>query len=150
MSVQQVAAQATFPLRQQVLRPHESDELGGLDSAGGDGVHFAVVDEDRVIGTGSVRPEAPTWSGIEGPSWRLRGMATDPERRSQGVGGAILETVIEYVRTNGGGLLWCNARQPAIKFYERAGFVTCGEGWDEPIIGPHVAMQLIVDPAPVA
>jgi hypothetical protein len=32
-----------------------------------------------------------------------------------------------------------------VSFYERAGFVTRGEGWVDPIIGPHVAMELMVE-----
>jgi len=44
------------------------------------------------------------------------------------------------VSSRGGGLLWCNARVPAVAFYERAGFEVRGEPWDEPHIGPHVAM----------
>ena len=41
----------------------------------------------------------------------------------------------------GGELVWCNARTPARRFYERAGFVAHGDEWDEPEIGPHVAMS---------
>jgi hypothetical protein len=37
-------------------------------------------------------------------------------------------------------LLWCNARTPARRCYERAGLQTRGEPWDDPEIGPHVAM----------
>jgi hypothetical protein len=36
--------------------------------------------------------------------------------------------------------LWCNARLAAVGFYERAGMVTTGEIWEEPVIGPHIAM----------
>jgi predicted GNAT family N-acyltransferase len=48
------------------------------------------------------------------------------------------------VRERGGGLLWCNARVPAVAFYERAGFNTRGEVWNDPQIGPHIAMELLV------
>jgi GNAT superfamily N-acetyltransferase len=72
-------------------------------------------------------------------------MATADDRRHEGVGTAVLEAVIEHVRRNGGGLLWCNARMPAVPFYERAGFTTRGDSWDVPVIGPHIAMELHVD-----
>jgi GNAT superfamily N-acetyltransferase len=71
-------------------------------------------------------------------------MATAEDRRNEGVGTAVLEAVIEHVRRHGGGLLWCNARTPAVSFYERAEFATRGERWDDPILGPHIAMELHV------
>ena len=74
-------------------------------------------------------------------------MATADDRRNEGIGAAVLEAVIEHVRRSGGGLVWCNARTPALTFYERAGFTTRGEGWVDPKIGPHIAMELFVDPA---
>jgi GNAT superfamily N-acetyltransferase len=71
-------------------------------------------------------------------------MATAEDRRREGVGAAVLAAVIEHVARNGGGLLWCNARAPAVSFYEKAGFTTRGEPWDDPVIGPHIAMELFV------
>ena len=47
---------------------------------------------------------------------------------------------------SGGGLLWCNARLAAVGFYERAGMVTTGDVWEEPVIGPHIAMFVEVRP----
>jgi len=74
-------------------------------------------------------------------------MATAPEWRRRGVGSALLAAVIDHVATNGGGLLWCNARLGALGFYERAGFQARGDAWEEPVIGPHVAMWRFVAPA---
>jgi len=48
--------------------------------------------------------------------------------------------VLDHVADRGGTLVWCNARVPARRFYERAGFTVHGDEWDEPGIGPHVAM----------
>jgi GNAT superfamily N-acetyltransferase len=72
-------------------------------------------------------------------------MATAEDRRNEGVGAAVLQAVIEHVRQRGGGLLWCNARMPAVAFYQKAGFRTRGESWTDPVIGPHVAMELHVE-----
>lgn len=49
-----------------------------------------------------------------------------------------------HVEARGGGLLWCNARLTAVGFYQRGGFETLGEPWEEPLIGPHVAMWKLV------
>jgi GNAT superfamily N-acetyltransferase len=67
-------------------------------------------------------------------------MATAPEWRGTGVGSALVGAVFDHVAAGGGGLLWCNARLAAVGFYERAGMVTTGDVWEEPVIGPHIAM----------
>ncbi len=142
-SIRRVPASETFPLRRQVLRPHQStDELSSA------GVHFAAFHGAEVIGTAIVIQEASPWDpDLDGaPGWRLRGMATAEEWRNQGVGGALLQAVIAHVGDHGGGLLWCHARMAAVAFYQRNGFATRGEPWVEPIIGPHIAMAMRVAP----
>ncbi len=135
-AVRLVEAEQTRPLRQRVLRP------GGPtiqdDPAA---VHFAAVDADVVVATGVLLAEPPPFA-YAGAAWQLRGMATDPGRRGQGLGSAVLTAVILHVQTAGGGLLWCNARTPAQPFYERAGLHSWGQGWDDPAIGPHIVMQV--------
>lgn len=134
-----VTAAETADLRREVLR-------GGRPVAlPGDGdptaVHVGAYDGDRLVGTGNVRREPAPWAP-EDDAWRLRGMATAPDRRSAGVGAAVLDALVRHCREQGGGQLWCNARTPAQRFYERAGFVVVGEPWDDPEIGPHVRMVL--------
>jgi GNAT superfamily N-acetyltransferase len=107
-----------------------------------DTAHFCAFDgTDRLVGTGSVRREPPEWEPTSARAWRLRGMATEPDARSMGVGTAVLTAVIDHVAGAGGGLLWCHARTPAVEFYRRGGLVTRGEAWLDPVIGPHIAMS---------
>lgn len=142
MEVRRVDVETTLPLRRQVLRPHQTlDELRLAGDDDPDTGHFAAVDGEGVVrGTASVRREAPPWAPEQRDAWRLRGMATAEGYRSRGVGAAVLDAVIDHVAGRGGGLLWCSARLPAVEFYRRAGFETTGEEWEEPIIGPHIAM----------
>ena len=146
ITVERVPVEVTLPLRQRVLRPHETlDQLRLAGDDDPDTGHFAAIDGGgTVIGTASVRREAPPWAPEETGAWRLRGMATAEGHRSRGVGARVLQAVIDHVSGHGGGLLWCNARLPAVAFYRRAGFETRGEPWDEPHIGPHVAMTRAV------
>jgi GNAT superfamily N-acetyltransferase len=147
--VERVGVAMTLPLRQRVLRPHQTlQQLANPGDDDPDTGHFAALVDGEVIGTASVRREAPSWAPHNRAAWRLRGMATAEGWRNQGVGAAVLAVVIEHVRHEGGGLLWCNARTPALSFYLRAGFVTRGESWVDPLIGPHVAMERTVDAAP--
>jgi predicted GNAT family N-acyltransferase len=74
-------------------------------------------------------------------------MATAAGLRGRGIGAALLRQAIEHVAGQGGGVLWCQARVPARRFYERAGFSATGPEWDEPHLGPHVVMWREVAPA---
>ncbi|HUS62156.1 MAG TPA: GNAT family N-acetyltransferase [Acidimicrobiales bacterium] len=149
VEIRRVPASETFALRHRVLRPHVTiDEvaLPGDDDA--DTGHFAAYDESgNVIGTATVRRESPPEEWGEPEGWRLRGMATEESLRGQGIGAAVLGAAIAHVAEHGGGLFWCNARMSALTFYERAGFVTRGEMWVDPDIGPHIRMWRRVDPA---
>ncbi len=140
--VEAVPAAVTFPLRQQVLRPHESIDQQALPGdEDPDTRHVAArTGRGQVVGTAVVRLEAPPWQPGAVGSWRLRGMATHENVRGRGVGTRVLDAVLAHVASHGGGLLWCNARVPAKAFYERAGFIMRGEPWIDPEIGPHVAM----------
>jgi GNAT superfamily N-acetyltransferase len=147
--VEVVAAAVTFPLRQQVLRPHQPMEelaLPGDDDP--DALHVAARTVDsNVVGTASVRREPPPWEPARSDGWRLRGMATTEELRGRGIGGRMLDVVLAHVAAHGGGLLWCNARVPAEPFYARAGLASRGDPWIDPDLGPHVAMWCWVAPA---
>lgn len=136
--LREVTAVDTAALRRQVLRGGRPVPLPG---DGDPAFHLGLYDGDVLVGTGNVRREPAPWAP-EDPAWRLRGMATAPDRRSQGVGATILEGLTAHCRAEGGGLLWCHARTPAQRFYERAGFVPIGEPWVDPEIGPHVRMWI--------
>ena len=134
--VEPISIPDTRPLRHAVLRPHQSIEaiiehelphafaVGGFD------------DDRRLIAVGFVSPEG-------GPgAWRVRGMATEPESRGQGAGGAVLAALVEHARANGADRVWCNARIAARTLYERGGFRVTSEEFDVPEIGPHYVMEL--------
>jgi len=146
VSVVEVDAVATYRLRQRILRPHQTlSEVAFENDSAPDSVHFAVTDAAGPIGVASLLAEpAPTG---EGPAWRLRGMAVEPGHRGRGVGSALFRAVEGHVAERGGGVLWCAARLSAEEFYLRQGMVRLGEEWDEPFIGPHVAMVLRVPAA---
>jgi GNAT superfamily N-acetyltransferase len=133
-------------LRQAVLRPHQTLEEVRWETDGHESAeHFCADDGDSaVVCVASVCRSAPPWQQGAPNSWRLRGMATAPLWRGKGAGSAVLKAVVAHVAAAGGGLLWCNARLGAVKFYERAGMVTRGEQWEEPFIGPHIAMYIMV------
>ncbi|MET0293087.1 MAG: GNAT family N-acetyltransferase [Steroidobacteraceae bacterium] len=139
--IARVTAAEVRPLRSEVLRPGTPPEklvYDGDDAA--DALHVGARSADGVIqGIASLcRESAP---GRSETAWRLRGMATRPERRGTGLGRRLLQACFRHVRSEGGALLWCNARVGAVGFYERLGLKREGEVFDVPDVGPHYVMS---------
>jgi predicted GNAT family N-acyltransferase len=139
-----VAPEVVRPLRQKVLRPHQTiakQVYAGDDAPGA--AHFAAFDDDgRVVGIASITPE-PYPRDHDGASgaFRIRGMATDPDAgRGLGAGAQLLTACLDHARDRGGRRVWCNARTPARGFYERAGFTAVGDEFTLTGIGPHFLM----------
>jgi GNAT superfamily N-acetyltransferase len=134
---------ATRRLRRAVLRPGlaPSQPMPGDDVPSA--VHIGVTDVDgAVVGTCFVFPEPCPWRPDELPSWHLRQMASAPDRRGQGIGALVLAGAVDYVRSRRARLLWCNARETAVGFYARYGFVGHGELFldtEHPV--PHLQMS---------
>jgi GNAT superfamily N-acetyltransferase len=100
-----VPAAATYELRQRLLRPHQTvEELQRRDDAGAE-YFAALTDDDTVIATASVRRESCPWQPQRTDSWRLRGMATEPAFRGQGLGRQVLDAALAHIALSGGGLV---------------------------------------------
>lgn len=139
--VEVVDQDRTRELRRSVLRP----ELAPGDALPGDelatAVHLAAVDEDGgVLCTCFVYPDPAPWLPDRAGAWHLRQMATDPARRGQGLGGAVLDFAVEHVRSADAGLLWCAARVRASDFYRRHGFAGHGARYVDERGEPHLSM----------
>ncbi|HZL38416.1 MAG TPA: GNAT family N-acetyltransferase [Tepidisphaeraceae bacterium] len=76
------------------------------------------------------------------PALQLRGMATAPDFRRKGLGRALLDLAERDVLQDKSAprVLWCNARVPAIGFYELLGWRVVSERFEIPTAGPHVRM----------
>jgi predicted N-acetyltransferase YhbS len=145
VTVDEVAADVTYPLRGAILRPD-----GGAVTWAGDEdpatLHLAARTDDRVVGVVRLSPAAcPWWPEARAP-WQLRGMATDPAVRGAGAGRALVTDALARLRARGADLVWCDARVGAAGFYERMGFTVVTEPYDKPSIGPHVGMLLELPP----
>lgn len=131
MDVVEVQPEATHDLRRRVLRAHDpSLPVENPQDLAPGAFHLAVVDDDgTVVGIGSFSPQPFPADGRA--AVRLRGMAVEPARRSEGIGGLLLQAAFDRLRHEGVRTLWANARMPALAFYERHGFTAVGEPFDE-------------------
>ncbi len=155
-TVRRIRAEDTLDLRSRVLRAgmplddsrFDADLLPGT-------FHAGTFEDDRIISIASMYHEsrpadapgnAPCAADHEaGTAWRLRGMATEPDLHGSGAGRIVLEACLTHARAAGGTLAWCNARTPAIGFYERLGWRVLGDEFDIPTAGPHFVMELRLD-----
>lgn len=150
MTVRDITAAETRPLRSEVLRPGQPPEslvYPGDDAP--DSLHAAAIVDDAIVGIATVYPEAMPDAVADAlgdvdfdptNAFRLRGMATLPSYRGSGLGRAVLTRCLAHVRDAGADVLWCNARSGALGFYRRLGFETVGDEFDIAGIGPHYVM----------
>jgi ribosomal protein S18 acetylase RimI-like enzyme len=137
--IAQVPTEAVYPLRLLVLRP--GGRLRDCVFAGDDeALHFAAFTaNDEVVGVASFFDKGhPDLSGVH--LIQLRGMATDPNFRGEGFGKALVEFALGYFAGKGTDMMWCNARQRAVGFYESLGFVKIGAPFNIEGIGEHWMM----------
>jgi phosphoribosylformimino-5-aminoimidazole carboxamide ribotide isomerase len=136
MRVREVDLGATYDLRRRVLRadtPSQDVAMAGDDVAGT--FHLGVDDGDELV---AVATFVPTADGVQ-----LRGMAVEPGREGGGIGRLLLDAAVRRLRAAGVARLWCNARDPAIPFYERLGWRVTGDGFMDAGTGiPHHRMDL--------
>ncbi|TXD37230.1 GNAT family N-acetyltransferase [Lujinxingia vulgaris] len=131
-----------LPLRTRVLRAHFP--AGQLAHFEGDDLphthHFAAWAGDEVVGVLSLFQNP--MPGDSQPAWQLRGMAVAPELQGQGVGGRLLEHALtrQALADPTLTLVWCNARQRAVPFYERHGFTIVSPLFEIEGVGPHHRM----------
>ena len=83
----------------------------------------------RPVGTGRLLPDG-----------HIGRMAVLRDSRGQGIGGRVLEALIERARQRGMRCVALNAQTHAAPFYARYGFIVAGKTFMEAGI-PHVAME---------
>ncbi|MGZ4792535.1 MAG: GNAT family N-acetyltransferase [Ilumatobacteraceae bacterium] len=124
----------THPLRRAVLRndmPGRPVVFDGDDRPGT--VHLGVRAGDALV---AISTWIPNSYGSQ-PAVQLRGMATAPELQGRGVGGILVDAGCRRAATIAP-LVWARARDSALNFYMRHGFVVEGDGFiDETTKIPH-------------
>ena len=146
-TIRELAADETHALRRAVSADgrtdipsmhHELDDSQGAWHLG------ALNPAARVVAISSFyltpyppRPEAQ-------PSVELAFMAVDPALQGKGIGSAVMAEAIRRLKVTDAIILWANARDSALRFYERFGFTTApGSRHTPPETGrPHSLIEL--------
>jgi GNAT superfamily N-acetyltransferase len=142
--IREISALDAHPLRRAVLRGGDpASDLHYPQDDNPDSFHLGAFDDDgTLVGVASFTPaETPYRAGVA--AWQLRGMAVAPESQGSGLGAAVIAAAVDRIRSTGAPVLWCNARDTAVGFYDGLGFIVHGDGFVTPDSGlPHHVMVL--------
>lgn len=127
------------PLRLEVLRAGMVNQTVHFD--GDDDpttIHLGAFDQDQNNVGVSTWMQRPFPLAEEHKALQLRGMATAVNVQGQGIGALLLVAGQSHGREIGAHLIWANARDAALNFYNRHGYSTVGEGFIETVTQlPH-------------
>ena len=127
------------PLRLEVLRAGMVNQTVHFD--GDDDpttIHLGAFDQDQNNVGVSTWMQRPFPLAEEHKALQLRGMATAVNVQGQGIGALLLVAGQSHGREIGAHLIWANARDAALDFYNRHGYITVGEGFIETVTQlPH-------------
>jgi ribosomal protein S18 acetylase RimI-like enzyme len=145
LRVEVVGAADAYDLRRRVLRGGRPDAEVAFPEDGRPGAfHLAVrsAGEGDLVAVASFSPEpAPSRAGRR--AVHLRGLAVDQAWQCRGVGRCLFEAAVARLRQEGVEVLWANARDSALGFYQRLGMEVVGEGFLLPETGiPHHVVVL--------
>lgn len=137
IEIKKITAFETIIVRHPVLRPGRPIESCHFD---GDDMpttsHFGLFLENQLAGVISVfKIQNKLFS--EENQYQIRGMAVLSEFQKKGFGEALLEYCENEIRLKSGDLIWFNAREIALGFYEKSGYEILGDPFEIPDIGPH-------------
>jgi predicted GNAT family N-acyltransferase len=133
--VVEITAAETYPLRLAVLRfDTPTKDVAFNEDDWPDSWHLGIRIDGDLVATSTWVPR-----DLDGrPGVQLRGMATARHLQGRGTGGVLLDRGCELAAERGFPMVWARARDAALAFYERHGFVVEGDGFvDDATHLPH-------------
>ncbi|MBB3167002.1 GNAT family N-acetyltransferase [Simiduia aestuariiviva] len=117
MKIVHLTWEETIPIRHKVLWPNKPPAFCKID---GDetALHYGVEIDLELVCVASVY--------VDSEGARLRKFATLAEYQNRGVGSALLKRMLEDARSSKVKRFWFDARESALAFYSRFGFVAEG------------------------
>lgn len=142
--IKEIPALETFSVRHPVLRPGKNIETCHFD---GDNLestrHFGLFIGDELAGVSSLfKSNSALFQEKE--QFQLRGMAVLEKFQKKGIGESLVKFAEENAKSRSGKLIWFNAREVAVSFYEKMGYQIIGEPFNIGDIGTHFVMHKII------
>ncbi|WP_298392781.1 GNAT family N-acetyltransferase [Flavobacterium sp.] len=141
IEIKKISTIDTFSVRHPVLRsgkPVESCQFEGdnLETT----IHFGLFVDKNLIGVVSVFRKNNSIFNVEN-QFQIRGMAILQNHQKKGFGEMLLKHSEEYIKKELGELIWFNARENAVAFYEKLKYIKVGNPFIIADIGFHYIMK---------
>ena len=138
--IKKISALETYTVRHSVLREGKPIESCLFD---GDTLnttfHLGIFDEGNLVGVCSFLKSKHALLKEES-QYQLRGMAILKEKQHLGLGKLILSHGENLLKQQNTQIIWCNAREKAVGFYQKNGYQIIGAPFDIKNIGQHFIM----------
>ena len=138
--IKEITPEATFAVRQPVLRPGKPIESCHFD---GDSLsttkHFGYFNENNLIGIISLFKNSNENFNTK-KQYQIRGMAVLENHQKKGIGAVLVLHTENHLKDKGEHLIWFNARESALTFYKKLGYEIKGVQFEIPGVGLHFLM----------
>lgn len=139
--IKKISSRDTFLVRHPILRegkPIESCQFDGDDLE--TTTHFGLFIDKNITGVLSVFKNNNVIFSSEN-QYQIRGMAILKDFQRKGFGDELIKHAEAYIKSQFGKLIWFNARENAVPFYEKLGYIKIGEPFFIADIGIHYNMK---------
>lgn len=142
--VKKIPFQETFLVRHPVLR--KGKPIATCFFQGDDAfttVHYGVYVDKKIQGVVSIYKNKNCTFTPEN-QYQIRGMAVLETAQKKGLGKLLILKCEEYIKSKKGELIWFNAREKAVPFYENLLYEKQGDPFDINDIGQHYLMKKLL------
>lgn len=139
-TIKEITAQKTYTVRHPILR-----EGKPIDSCHFDGdnlpttFHLGYFIQDQLVGVVTLLEKRHA-TIISEKAFQLRGMAVLASFQKRGIGDVLVKKAEAMIQKRGGTFVWMNAREIAVRFYEKLGYQKHDTPFTIPKIGLHFVM----------
>jgi len=140
ITIREISALETYPVRHPVLRnnkPIETCQFNNDDDK--TTAHFGLYLKNELKGVVSVYLKNNTLFKTK-KQFQIRGMAVLNSYQGYGFGKLLMLEAENYCKNENAEIIWFNARENAIGFYENLGYTISGTSFDIAGIGNHYVM----------
>lgn len=138
--IKKITAEASYPVRHEVLRKgkpiatcrFEGDDLPTT-------LHYGLFENGNLQGIISLFENSNHWFEAT-KQIQIRGMAVLEHNQGKGYGKQLVLYCEKYLAETDCELVWFNARENAIGFYQKLGYTILGEPFNIEGIGIHYLM----------
>ncbi|HMK05908.1 MAG TPA: GNAT family N-acetyltransferase [Flavobacterium sp.] len=135
-----ISSKDTFSVRHPVLRAGKPILSCSFD---GDDLqttkHFGLFINNNLIAVISIFENSSAVFN-EARQFQIRGMAVLENHQKQGYGEKLIQYVEDYIAKQEGNLIWFNARERAVGFYQKLDYATIGKPLEINDAGIHYVM----------